>query len=103
MRTSLHAFSVLLLVSVAAAAQQRPAPRRVPQRSRPAPGPAYMAELRSYDEAPHATRAVLKNGFTVLVQEFHAHPVVALLAYVKSGSGDPPDRTSAATRPLCLP
>src|SRR5947209_7876801 len=90
MRTCLHAFSVLLLLSAATAAQQRPAPRQVPQRSRPAPGPAYMAEPRSYDEAPLETeaRALLEPALEEVAWAREA----GLLA---RGSGDaaaPPER-----------
>src|SRR5262245_17849299 len=95
------AVCLLALISTSAwAAQQRPTPRpqQPPQRGRPAPpAPPYMQELKFYEEAPQATKAVLKNGFTVLIQEWHAQPVAALALYVKSGwSSDPEGKPGAS-------
>jgi len=56
-----------------------------------------MQELKFYEEAPQATKAVLKNGFTVLIQEWHAQPVAALAVYVKSGwANDPAGKPGAS-------
>jgi len=52
-----------------------------------------MKHLKSFEQNKFVTRAVLKNGLTVLVNEYHNSPAVALLAFVKSGySGDPESR-----------
>jgi predicted Zn-dependent peptidase len=88
--------AVLFLAT--AAPQQRPAPRPA-QPTRPAaPRPAYMQQLRAYEEGSYVTRAVLKNGLTVLVNEFRGSPVVALVTYSRTGPLDEPaDRTGASS------
>jgi zinc protease len=96
------AVCLLALMSTSVwAAQQRPAPRPQPpppQRGRAStPAPAYMQELKFYEEAPQATKAVLKNGLTVLVQEWHAQPVAALALYVKSGWANDPEARPGAS------
>jgi hypothetical protein len=57
---------------------QRPAPPRSGQ-------PAFMMKLKAFDETPFATKAVMKNGLTVIVHEFHAFPVASLTSYVRAG------------------
>jgi zinc protease len=47
--------------------------------------PAFMQKLKSYEETPFATKAVMKNGLTVIVHEFHAFPVVSITSYVRGG------------------
>ncbi len=47
--------------------------------------PPFVKQLVSFDETPQVTKAVFKNGMTVLVNEYRAHPVVSVQAYIRSG------------------
>jgi zinc protease len=69
---------------------QKPAPRRAP----------YMDRVRTLEESQFVTKVVLKNGMTILVNEYRANPVVDVLAYVKAGYQDEPDETAGIARVL---
>jgi zinc protease len=45
----------------------------------------------SLEETPFVTKAVLKNGMTVLINENHDYPVLSMQAFVKAGIFDEPD------------
>lgn len=60
---------------------QKPAPKRAP----------YMDRIRSLEESQYVTKVVLKNGMTIIVNEFRANPVVDVLAFVKAGYQDEPE------------
>jgi zinc protease len=60
---------------------QKPAPKRAP----------YMDRIRSLEESQYVTKVVLKNGLTVIVNEYRANPVVDVLAFVKAGYQDEPE------------
>jgi zinc protease len=78
-------------------AQVRTAPKPV----RAAKAPLPFAEfIKSYDETPFVTKAVFKNGLTVLVHEFHVAPVASVMTWVKSGDLDEPAGKSGAARLL---
>jgi zinc protease len=47
--------------------------------------PAYLQQLKSLDESTYLTKAVLKNGLTVLVKEFRAYPLVDVTACIRGG------------------
>jgi len=79
-----------LFSMVAAFSQVRPVP---PRTQKPSPGPArpaYMQYFKAYEENPMVTKVVLKNGLTVLVNEFKGAPLVALSTYIKCGYADEP-------------
>ena len=62
--------------------------RRFPQTRRPTPTRStaeFVKQLVSYDETPQVTKAVFKNGMTVLVNEYRAQPVVSVQAYIRAG------------------
>ena len=54
---------------------------RAPARS----APAYLQQLKSLEETTYLTKAVLKNGLTVLVLEFRAYPLVDVTTCVRGG------------------
>lgn len=56
--------------------------------------PAFMQYLKAYEENPMVTKVVLKNGLTVLINEFKGMPLVALSVFVKCGYADEPDDLS---------
>ena len=62
--------------------------RRIPQTRRPTPTrstPEFVKKLASYTETPQVTKAVFKNGMTVIVNEYRARPVVSAQVYVRAG------------------
>lgn len=75
---------MLLACAGVSAAQVRPRP------GQPPPPPAYMQQLRSFDQQDPVTRVVIKNGVTVLVAEAHASPLAEILVWVKTGVRDEP-------------
>ena len=81
----------VLFVGGSAAAQTKPAQRQ--QRPAPAPrGPLFLQRVRSFEETQYVSKVVLKNGMTVVVNEYRALPVVSILTYVKAGyNTEPPD------------
>lgn len=73
---------------------------RGPQR-RPAAKPPrapFLDQVKSYDESAHVSRIVLKNGMTVLVNEFGAQPAVAVQLYVRAGAADDPPEQPGMSR-----
>ncbi len=73
--------------------RQAPRPRRQGPPPR-APGPAYLQRLKALEETQYVTKAVLKNGLTFMVYEFHALPVATVSTYVKTGYVDETDETA---------
>ncbi len=72
-------------------AQTRPVQRTQKPSAAPA-RPAYMQYLKAYEENPMVTKVILKNGLTVLVNEFKGAPLAAMSTCVKCGySDEPPD------------
>src|SRR5438094_6046071 len=78
------------------------------QGTRPAPGrgrsvsarPAFLQQVKFFEETQNVTKAVLKNDLTVLVNEIRSQPVVAVLAYVKAGYSDEPESRAGASQVL---
>ena len=71
------AFGVVSTTSLSFAQQRRRAPGP--------PRPEYMRHFNKFDVTQFVTRAVLKNGLTVLVREQRNDPLVSILTYVKTG------------------
>lgn len=89
------ALAAALIIPSIAAAQTRA------QRGRPAPArPAFLREAQSYEETTYVTRVTLKNGLTVLVNEFRAQPVVSMQAWVRTGRRDDPAGLPGAAKLL---
>jgi zinc protease len=81
---------ILFLFSMSFSQTRRPT-------QRPAPAP-FLQHAKSYEETQYLTRVVLKNGMTVLVNEYRAQPVVSVQAFVQAGFLDePPQRPGLAT------
>lgn len=72
--------------------QVRPRPLSQP------PAPAFMQQLKSFDQDGSVTKVVLKNDLTVLVCEAHATPLVEVLAWVKVGYRDDPADLAGISR-----
>lgn len=62
------------------------------------PTPAFMQQLKSFDQDGSVTKVVLKNDLTVLVCEAHATPLVEVLAWVKVGYRDDPAGLAGISR-----
>jgi zinc protease len=94
MNTILRSVAWFLMVSVASApvfAQVRRGTRTQP-RSPSRAAPAYLQQLKSLEETTYLTKGVLKNGLTVLVQEFRAYPLVNVTTCIRGGyHGETPD------------
>jgi zinc protease len=84
---------LILLSLTVCHAQQRP---RKPVTGRSAP--AYMKSLKSFSETQYVTKAVLRNGMTVLVNEFRPMPVVAITTYIGAGRFDEPDSVAGISQ-----
>ncbi len=65
-------------------------PQVRPRVSQPSAPPAYMQQLKSFDQVGSVTKVVLKNDLTILVAEAHATPLVEVLTWVKTGTKDDP-------------
>ncbi len=77
---------VLLWSSLGLSQQWQAGTKRVPTGT----AAPFLQHARSYEETAYVTKMVLKNGLTVLVNEFRAHPVVSIQAYIKAGLLDEP-------------
>jgi zinc protease len=71
-------------------AQARP-PAQRPTQTRP--GAPFLQHAKVYEETPYVTKVVLRNGMTVLVDEFRVQPVVSLQAIVRAGHFDDPPQS----------
>ena len=75
---------LMLAASVPGFSQVRRGTRTQP-RSPARPAPAYLQQLKSLEETTYLTKGVLKNGLTVLVQEFRAFPLVDVTTCIRGG------------------
>ncbi len=90
----MQVIAVILLCFFPGIAQVRKAPKRnAPSRTAP-----FLQQAKSYEETPYVTKVVLKNGMTVLVNEFRPQPVVSIQAYVGTGFLDEPTRSPGIAR-----
>jgi zinc protease len=48
----------------------------------------FLAEAAAYEETPYVTKIVFKNGMKVLVNEFHAQPLISIQSYINGGISD---------------
>jgi predicted Zn-dependent peptidase len=71
---------------------QRPAPART--------GAPFLQQVKFYEETPYVTKVVLKNGMTVLVNEYRAQPVVSIQAYIPAGFSHEPLQNPGLARLL---
>ena len=88
---------VLGLSPLSFAQARRPGTQR-PRAEAPRPGPVYMQYMKDFEEREDVTRAVLKNGLTVLVNESRTAPLAALLIYVKGGFLQEPDEAAGVSQ-----
>ncbi len=71
--------------------QQRPSTQR---------GAPFLQHAQFYEETQHVTKMRLKNGLTILVNEFHAQPVVAIQVHMRVGYFDEPVQNPGVSRIL---
>ncbi len=95
MRPPLRVLWIALLTAAVCSGQQRP---RVPRPSASRSGPAYMQRLKSFDETQFVTKAVLRNGLNVVVNEFRSTPVVTISTYAPAGMVDEPENAPGISR-----
>ncbi len=96
---SLLCLLILACVTVASFSQAR-TPARGQRRVPPPRAPAYLQKLRSFEETPYLTKAVLRNGLTVMVHEFRTHPLVNITTYVPGGFRDEGEQSVGFSRIL---
>src|SRR6266542_1567172 len=61
------------------------------QRPRAAPARApYLLQVKSFEETQYVAKEVLKNGLTVIVNEYRNHPLAAVLTYAPAGPFNEP-------------
>jgi zinc protease len=83
---NMRAFAILICLGFPSISQAQVRPRPS-QTSAP---PAYMQQLKSFDQDGLVTKVVLKNDLTVLVAEAHATPLVEVMTWIKAGTRDEP-------------
>jgi zinc protease len=66
-----------------------PQTRQTSKRPESAP---FLQHVKSYEETPYVTKVVLKNGMTVLVNEYREQPVVSIQVRVRAGFLDEPSQ-----------
>jgi predicted Zn-dependent peptidase len=74
------AFFTVAHFSVSQQTQRRQRPSKPVRQTAP-----YLRQAALYEETPNAARLVMKNGMTVVVNEYRAHPVVAIQLHVRGG------------------
>jgi zinc protease len=86
----------VLLLTGSTFAQTRPSKQSASPAS-VSKGPIWRQRIDKYEQDQFTTKVILKNGLTVLVNEYRANPVVDILTYVNSGSlNDPEDSPGLA-------
>ncbi|HYK89954.1 MAG TPA: pitrilysin family protein [Acidobacteriota bacterium] len=88
--------SFVLFAGTTASAQRRPLPPQQPAPSRA----LFLQKVKSFEETQYVSKVVLKNGMTVLVNEFHALPIVSILTHVKVGYSTEPSDAAGISRLL---
>jgi zinc protease len=84
--------TIALLVSISMClAQSRQSPRRQAPSQHRAP---FLENAKLFEETTYVTKVVLKNGLTILVDEYRTDPVVSIQAYVHSGFWNEPANAS---------
>ncbi len=80
---------VLLVFPALCLAQVRPLPggKKPPGAT---PAPAYMQQLKAFDQDGPVTRIILKNDLTVIVTETHNSALVEVMTWVNTGYRDDP-------------
>ncbi len=86
----LPAIMSMLLLTSATGALARPAQRA--QRPAPPARAPFLQRVKSFEETQYVSKVVLKNGMTVVVNEFHALPVVSVMTFIRAGyAAEPAD------------
>ncbi len=88
----------LLFTMLVCASTCFPQARQAPQRQPGRPGAPFLQQVKAYEETTYVTKVVLKNGMTVLVNEFKAQPVVSIQVYVHAGSLADPSQCPGVAR-----
>jgi zinc protease len=60
----------------------------------------FLKQAKAYEATSNTTKLVLKNGLTVLLNEYHSQPVVSFQMYIKSGTSDEPAQSEGIARLL---
>ena len=90
--------SILILIILIGISNCFPQTRKAPQKPPTArPSAPFLQQVKTYEETPYVTKVVLKNGMTVLVNEFKAQPVVSIQVYVHAGSLTDPAQSPGMT------
>ncbi len=90
--------SLAVVVSSLSFAQTRRPSTQRPRPETTRPGHVYMQYMKDFEEREDVTRAVLKNGLTVLVNESRTAPLAAISIYVKAGFLQEPDEVAGVSR-----
>jgi len=98
MRLRIIFMIIVFQLPVMGMSQVRPRPPvNKPEAAAP---PAYLKELKSFDQDGPVTRVVLKNDLTILVAEAHGNPVAEVFMRINAGFGDDPKTLPGVARIL---
>jgi zinc protease len=107
-KTIVSIIALLSLISAISLAQSgrgqrptQPAPRPTPKPNMPATGVLGVPEdgkLTAHELDGAISRAVLRNGLTVIIRERHSSPLVAVNVSVKAGLINDPDELAGMSR-----
>jgi zinc protease len=92
--------SLAVVVSSLCLAQTRRPSTQRPRTETTRPGHPYMQYMKDFEEREDVTRAVLKNGLTVLVNESRTAPLAAISMYVKAGLLQEPDEVAGVSHAI---
>jgi zinc protease len=98
LRSGLQSLLIVFVSTAICFAQSRQAPQRATQARDRAP---FLLQAKSFDDTtPYISKLVLRNGLTVLVEEYRSQPLVTIQAHVLAGSLDEPSQGIGVARLL---
>lgn len=85
---------MLILIPICFSQSRQNVQRKPPAR----PRPFFQQQAVLFEEAPHGTKIVLKNGLTILVEEFKSKSLVSIQTHIRVGALDESDSQHGAAQ-----
>ena len=76
--------AMLILIPICFSQSRQNVQRKPPAR----PRPYFQQQAVLFEEAPYGTKVVLKNGLTILVEEFKSKSLVSIQTHIQAGALD---------------